>query len=126
MMTTKFLLVAGALAIGSLVACNPQAPQGEPIVPEYNGDLPPPKSISIPAFDWYIVSDEEMRDIYERSGKVVPNGGILLGFQGNHNGKQVIITPAPKFVDDEATCTLGHEVMHIAFGDYHKEVQARE
>lgn len=123
---TSMVLILSFLTLGTiaLMSCDTQ-PKGEPIVPEYNNNLDPPKSITIPTFDWYIVSEAEMRDVYERSGQVIPEGGELKGITGLNNGQQVVITPPPVYVDDEVACTLGHEVMHIAFGDYHKAVSTQ-
>lgn len=115
-------LLAGAtlLAVG-MMSCTPvDKPKAEAVVPEYNGGLNPPKKITIPSFDWYIMSKAELRAVYERSDMEVPPGAELHGFTGIHNGKRVVITAPPATVDDDATLTLGHEVMHIAFGDYHQ------
>lgn len=116
-LTLTLLVVMGA----SLISCNTQSdPTPEPIVPEYN-KVYTPSSIHIPAFDWYIVSESELQTIYKNSGYTLPANARVSGLTGIVNGKQVIITTAPKGVDDEVTLTLGHEVMHLAFGKYHQD-----
>ena len=48
------------------------------------------------------------------------DGQKLHGFAGMQGGKAVIYTTPPRHVDDQAALTLGHEIMHIAFGSYHQ------
>lgn len=43
------------------------------------------------------------------------------GFAGYaDDGTAVVYTLPPNRVDDAVTCTLGHEVMHVALGEYHR------
>lgn len=74
------------------------------------------------AFQWRIVDREEMLAVYMNSGEEVPEGGDLDGFVGRDPGTDgwVVYTTRPTRLDDRATCTLGHEVLHIVAGDYHK------
>lgn len=128
MKTTKYTMLTGWLTITllvvigtALVSCNTQSPPPlEPVVPEYN-KVYTPSSIHIPTFDWYIVSEEDLQTIYKNSGYDLPSNNRVTGLTGMVKGKQVIITTAPKGVDDEVTLTLGHEVMHLAFGKYHQD-----
>lgn len=78
--------------------------------------------IQVPAFEWHIVSEDELRRIYEKAGGHVPQGGDLKGFSAvdPKTGKRLIFTTQPRRVDDDVTTTFGHEVMHITFGDYHR------
>jgi hypothetical protein len=118
------VVLAGVLMGGLMIACSPQASEGVPIVPEYNSNNKVPSSIAIPNFEWYIVSNTDLEGIYKRSGRTIPNGATLYGMTGyTEQGEPVIVTTAPQYVDDNVACTLGHEVMHIAFGKYHAEVE---
>lgn len=45
----------------------------------------------------------------------------LQGFAGyTDSGRAVVYTLHPRTVTDPVACALGHEIMHIALGDYHK------
>lgn len=74
------------------------------------------------AFQWRIVEKEELLAVYMNSDQELPEGGELDGFVGRDPGtlSWVIYTTRPTRLDDRATCTLGHEVLHIVAGDYHK------
>lgn len=78
------------------------------------------QNVEVPAFEWRVRSREELVQIYRESGMEFEDGDILSGFVGNDGDKKVVYTMAPKTVDDDVACTLGHEVMHLAIGDYHK------
>lgn len=88
------------------------------------GNITPPPQAgdthAIPPFEWRIKSEEEMTRIYSNSGEHLRTDERLDGFVGKEGNKWVVYTTPPHRVDDRATCTLGHEVMHIALGDYHK------
>ena len=76
---------------------------------------------SLPAFEWRIESKEELERAYLAAGMPMGERDRLHGFVGKDStGTWVIYTMPPKRVDDSVTCTLGHEVMHIALGDYHR------
>lgn len=66
------------------------------------------------------MSRAELEAVYRNSGQAVPEGGRLHGFAGYRDGRAVVYTLPPRTVDDAVTCTLGHEVMHIALGAYHR------
>lgn len=74
----------------------------------------------LPQIEWRIVGQRELERIYRDAGMPLQSGDRLHGFIGQQNGQTVIYTTAPQYVDDSATCTLGHEVMHAALGSYHK------
>lgn len=83
-------------------------------------DTLPPKIYKVPAFEYHIVSEAEMKRVYQANGGIV-GGGKVDGFQGRKDdGTIVVFTTRPKFVNDDPTCTLGHEVQHIIWRDYHK------
>lgn len=46
--------------------------------------------------------------------------GEVLYFRGNNRCDILIKKTRLLRVDDEATLTLGHELMHCLYGDYHK------
>ncbi len=49
-------------------------------------------------------------------------GQQLEGFTGiTPDGLHIVYTLPPSTVDDAATCTLGHEVLHVVLGEYHKK-----
>lgn len=78
------------------------------------------ESFSIPAFTWHTVSMEELRHTYMYAGETLHDNERLFGFVGNRGEEVVVYTLPPKTVDDSVACTLGHEVMHLALGDYHR------
>ena len=84
---------------------------------------PPPAAgdtVLVPAFEWRMADPLALKAAYVANGQVVPDGTELHGFAGVlPDGTRVIYTLPPVRVDDEATCTLGHEVMHLALGSYH-------
>ena len=73
--------------------------------------------ITIPETDWHVVDRGELERVYLDAGMGIPEDRTLLGFAGRRNGRHVVYTLAPKHVGD--TCTFGHEMLHIAIGDYH-------
>lgn len=73
------------------------------------------------AFEWRVVDKATLRAVYANSGMPVTSDDHLDGFTGyDATGTWVIYTTAPTRLNDRATCTLGHEVLHIAAGDYHR------
>lgn len=81
---------------------------------------PPPAGVYSLSADWHVVSEAELRRVYADAGMPLDKGQKLHGFVGVRNGRNVIYTTGPRHVDDAATCTLGHEFLHIALGSYHK------
>lgn len=79
-------------------------------------------NITIQQFEWRVRSKQELQEIHALNGIELRAGQVAVGLQGTDpNGAVVIYTGAPVHVDDSVACTLGHEVMHIALGKYHKE-----
>lgn len=73
------------------------------------------------AFEWRPVNAEQLRDAYVRNGMPLNDMDKLDGFVGrDEHGWWVIYTLPPERLDDRATCTIGHEVLHIVAGDYHR------
>ena len=87
------------------------------------GSPPPGSIIVVPSFEWHVVDSETMRLLFEKSGEPVVDGRRHHGIVGTSmDGKRVVVVTLPPVrVDDDATLTLGHEVLHIALGEYHKE-----
>lgn len=77
-------------------------------------------TIHLPPIEWRIVSQRELRDAYMRAGMTLEDGQVLHGFAATQGGMHIVYTLPPRVVDDQATLTLGHEVMHVAIGSYHK------
>ena len=83
-----------------------------------NPEVQPGETFYLPPVEWRVVNEGQMVKAY---GKVIPPGHKLEGFIGHHtDGTVIVYTLPPKTVNDTATCTLGHEIMHEALGDYHK------
>lgn len=81
----------------------------------------PADAYEIPPFEWRIRTNDELRAIYANSGMHLRDEHRLHGFVGRApDGRHVIYTTRPRTVDDQVACTLGHEVMHLALGDYHR------
>ena len=105
----KKLLLAVVLL---LAACKGEKIQNAPKA----GDV-----INIPAVQWVVADKSTMMDVYRNSGMDIAEGASLKGFVGTRDdGTQVMYTLAPEYVDDDATLTVGHEVLHLAIGDYHR------
>jgi hypothetical protein len=79
-------------------------------------------NITIPQFEWRVRSGHGLQEIHALNGIELHAGQIAEGLQGTDpSGTVVIYTRSPVRVDDSVACTLGHEVMHIALGKYHRE-----
>lgn len=79
-------------------------------------------TITLPSIEWRVVDQAQLIAVYRKSGLEVPEGQQLDGFAGmDSRGVHVVYTLPPRRVDDQVTCTLGHEVMHVALGKYHAE-----
>ena len=90
---------------------------GAPITPQPKaGD-----THELPPIEWRIVSDTELRKVYAEAGMPLDDKQVLKGFVGKQGGKVVIYTPPPRYVDDDVITSLGHEVAHVALGDYHNK-----
>lgn len=91
-------------------------------VEKVQGAPQPGDQYELPAITWYVVDQETLASEYRRFGMEIPEGHEVRGFVGTRDsdGKQVIYSLPPKHVNDEATRDLGHELLHIAIGDYHK------
>ena len=82
--------------------------------------------IYVPAFTWRIRTGEQINAEYARAGAVLPGEAYRVeAYIGRVNGEGAITTKPPVFVDDEVACSLGHEVMHSALGDYHRPKGAK-
>ncbi|MDO5611317.1 MAG: hypothetical protein Q4G62_11200 [Pseudomonadota bacterium] len=104
----RAIFIAAMLA---LTACS-----GERI-----GYAPQPGDVHhLPAIEWRVVDQRELERIYRDSGMTLGDKQKLQGFVGTRNGQAVIYTLPPTHVDDAATLTLGHEILHVAIGDYHR------
>lgn len=110
-------IIVGIAAL--LTAC------GEPVqgAPE-GGD-----TIQLPPIEWRVRDRVALEQAYRESGMDI--GSVrrgqhtvrdrLHGFTGHTaTGERVIYTLPPQRVDDAVACTIGHEIMHVALGDYHK------
>lgn len=76
--------------------------------------------IYLPEIEWRVVSRAELERVYIASGQPLEPGQSLRGFAATQGERILVYTLAPEEVDDDATLTLGHEVMHVALGDYHR------
>lgn len=84
--------------------------------------------VELPPIEWRVVDRAWLEAVYRNSGMEIGEvrRGVrkerdnLTGFAGYRNGQAVVYTLPPRAVDDAATCRLGHEVMHLALGDYHR------
>lgn len=99
------------IAVALLAGC------AEPVVPApREGD-----THQLPPIEWRIRSREEIAAVYVANGRTLGEKQSLEGFVGRRGDQWVIYTSPPRTVDDQVACTLGHEVMHVALGNYHKE-----
>ena len=115
-MKLEIAAVAAAVLSGGILFASHQTNRVDII----KADTAPPKVYTVPAFEYHVVSQKELSRIYRANGGKT-GGGKLFGFQGKKaDGTVVVFTTQPRTVDDEATCTLGHEVQHIIWGKYHE------
>ena len=78
-------------------------------------------TLKVPAFEWRVRDQQTLEAIYSRSGLAPGDGRELRGFAGvDADGTLAVYTSPPIYVDGDATCTLGHEVIHLVLGEYHK------
>lgn len=95
---------------------------GQPVTPTEKISVAAGSDVQLPAMVWRIRDPQGLREEYAAA-----NGGRELGalesLQGfaakGSSGTVYIYTLPPRYVDDEVTLTLGHEVMHVVLGDYH-------
>lgn len=82
-------------------------------------NLPNVQSTAIaPNIVWYPTSDMQ-RYWQQYRGDQPPKG--LRAFTVHKRDQILIFSPMPKRVNDQATCLLGHEILHAQFGQYHSE-----
>ena len=102
-------IIVGIAAL--LTAC------GEPV----QGAPDPGDTIQLPPIEWRVRDRVALEQAYRESGMITGERDKLHGFAGYaDDGTAVVYTLPPQRVDDAVTCTLGHEIMHIALGEYHK------
>lgn len=117
-MNKRFTPIALAiLAAVTLAAC------GEAVT-----NAPKPgDNVDVPGFTWRVRDADTLAQQYRAAGK---DPGVNVEAEGfiardQDTGAVVIYTKPPRYVDDAVACTLGHEVMHAAIGDYHRHREAR-
>src|SRR5690606_36504870 len=104
-------LAVAALIVLLLAGCGERV-QGAP---------EPGTVVHLPAIEWRVVDRQSLLHAYQSSGMRLQAGQQLEGLAGvAADGRHVVYTRPPRTVDDAATCTLGHEIMHVALGKYHK------
>ena len=82
----------------------------------------PGEQVQIPAIEWRVVDRQGLMHAYQSNGMRLEQGQQIEGFAGiTADGRHVVYTLPPRTVDDAATCTLGHEVLHVVLGKYHRE-----
>lgn len=74
----------------------------------------------LPPIVWRIRDQAELERIYREAGRTIQQGQQLHGFSARQGDVIVVYTLPPRNVDDQVTTTLGHEVMHVALGDFHR------
>lgn len=74
----------------------------------------------IPEMEWHVVTQQELDRRIAAAGIDVPHNSRNHGMAYEQGGTLVVVTLAPQRVDDDATTSLGHEVMHHVLGDYHE------
>lgn len=79
----------------------------------------PGENIQLPPIEWRVRDRAGLEAAYTASNMRITKGDRLSGFAGWDGDKAVVYTLPPARVDDTATLTLGHEVMHVALGAYH-------
>lgn len=110
-MRKTLALIAILLGL-SLAACGGKKIQPQPQVGE----------VHFLNVEWQIVDRAELERAYTNLvGKKLEPGQKIVGFAAKtQDGRDVIVTLPPRYVDDTATCTLGHEILHVTHGSYHE------
>lgn len=80
----------------------------------------PGDNIDLPPIQWRVRDKAGLEAAYVNSNMRITNGDRLSGFAGWDGDRAVVYTLPPTRVDDAATLTLGHEIMHVALGSYHE------
>lgn len=80
----------------------------------------PGQTVALPPIEWRVRDREGLEAAYRNSGQALTDHDRLHGFAGRDGGTAVVYTLPPRRVDDAVACTLGHEVMHVALGSYHR------
>lgn len=80
-------------------------------------------NIQLPPIEWRIRKMEDLQTERIRGGQPYIEDYEAVGFSSRDldTGAIHVYTAPPRYVDDSVACTLGHEVMHVALGNYHKE-----
>ena len=100
------------VGIAALLAACGESVQGAP----EGGD-----NIALPPIEWRVRDRVALEQAYRESGMRIGERDRLHGFAGYaDDGTAVVYTLPPQRVDDAVACTLGHEVMHVALGSYHR------
>lgn len=76
--------------------------------------------VYLPEIEWRVVDRGELQRVYTVAGMKLTEGQRLQGFAATRGSKIVVYTLPPQSVDDAVTLTLGHEIMHVALGEYHQ------
>lgn len=77
--------------------------------------------IHLPPIEWHVLSEEDMVRVYtEQGGMTISEGQALDGFAASQGDRIMVFTRPPRYVDDQVTLVLGHEIMHVALGEYHQ------
>lgn len=80
----------------------------------------PGQTVALPPIEWRVRDREGLEAAYRNSGMPLAERERLHGFAGRDGDTAVVYTLPPRRVDDAVACTLGHEVMHVALGEYHR------
>ena len=81
----------------------------------------PGGNIALPPIEWRVRDRVALEQAYRDSGMGLTDRENLHGFAGYaDDGTAVVYTLPPQRVDDAVACTLGHEIMHVALGEYHR------
>lgn len=83
------------------------------------------QNVQVPAFEWRVRDRLTLEQQWDASSGLKRRFDTdrVEGFAAVDpaTGRLLVYTLPPQRVDDEVTLTLGHEVMHLALGDYHSQ-----
>jgi len=122
---TKYLLPLLMVTLILVAACEPRK---EPIKKIFD-QTGKPMTITVYTYDSQRELDEAFRDLHNarRGDDVDSRYGFARWHEWRNQGGQIVrVEPEceihvvePKYVDDEETVTLGHELLHCLYGSYH-------
>lgn len=108
-------VVCALIALAVIASCQPM----RRVEPQVASGV----RFTVPSFEWRVLDEETLqKQCRDYTKPLLRDTHKFVGCVGWNldTGRKVVYTLPPKYVDGPETMTLGHEVMHVALGDFHK------